>query len=282
MHVFDWVSFWIWVWAPEEFSFFFFSFWIWLLITSSWDSISLPLPCFSCFLSSRVFLRPSVGWRRDDLSSCPSIWWLCNSLEFLVSCHKWRFSVSSRSSAIFQGRCHPPWSRLCVALSGSWAVISDPYSLPSFCPVWPEGPCWWSCASRGQCHFRSVSQRAVISCPRSPPLKSWHWEHMSISISSLSRLSLWHFFFDTYFHCPSAHTLCFRGMQMKVHLFGVFFHVFKVCPLLDLGVVSPPSSLVALPMCTFHYHSEMYVLYSLLTLTCPKKKSELNYVSMQD
>lgn len=47
---------------------FFFFFWIWLLITSSWDSISLPLPCFSCFLSSRVFLGPSVGGRLVLLS----------------------------------------------------------------------------------------------------------------------------------------------------------------------------------------------------------------------
>lgn len=177
---------------------FFFFFWIWLLITSSWDSISLPLPCFSCFLSSRVFLRPSVGWRRDDLSSCPSIWWLCNSLEFLVSCHKWRFSVSSRSSAIFQGRCHPPWSRLCVALSGSWAVISDPYSLPSFCPVWPEGPCWWSCASRGQCHFRSVSQScdfmSSISSSEELTLGTYVHLHQLSLTAQLMTLFFWHIF----------------------------------------------------------------------------------------
>lgn len=74
-------------------------------------TLSLSLPGYSCFLSSRVFLRPSVAWRRDDLSSCLSIWLLCNSPEFSVSCHSGGAQSPAdppplfRADAIFPGLC---------------------------------------------------------------------------------------------------------------------------------------------------------------------------------
>lgn len=110
--------------------------------------------------SWRVFLRPSVAWRRDDLSSCHSValqlllsvfksnqvfsfsclssWATLRALDFSVSsscevfsCCQRRCSVSHKSSAFYQGRLF----LISALFSSSWAcwVLFTVLLASSFC-----------------------------------------------------------------------------------------------------------------------------------------------------
>lgn len=180
----------------KSFPFFFFSFWIWLLITSSWDSISLPLPCFSCFLSSRVFLGPSVGGRLVLLSlhlmtlQLSGVLSLLSQAEALglqqILCH---FSGQMPSSLV---------SALCCFI---WELSCD--FRPLFSAFILSSLTWRSllmelCFSRSvsfsQCLTESCDFMSSISSSEELTLGTYVHLHQLSLTAQLMTLFFWHIF----------------------------------------------------------------------------------------